>query len=545
MAEFRTEYAKSGRASCSTCKNAIAQGSLRMAKMEQSPFFDGMIPRWSHFACFFKKPKSIRTTSQIEGFNDVRWDDQEKIRNALGLGESSAAGASGSAMAVDPPPAMSSAVEKHDYKSEYAKSGRSSCTLCSSAIPQGTLRLAKMEQAPNFDGLIPRWSHADCFFKQHGAITDTAHIEGFSEVRWEDQERIRQGLGLASAAAAAPATVATSDPMDIDDTVPALSVDYAKAARGSCKDCDKKFAKGDVRVGKEEQKGSRKSTVWYHKDCFLAKLSDHVGKHVLTVDSFKGAADLTADDRESLVPAPPTAAPAKAAKAAKSRKRKGGASSPDDDATTKKARVEEPPAAAPTLLDILRLQNQQVWKVRDALQSLLTTSHMRDLLEHNHLDSHGGESALLERLSDAMVFGVPQRHDCGGRFRLAEHGYVCTGHVTDWARCDYETPAPPRNAFKPIKGLFTESEELKGMKFTPRDRVFPPPPAVLPAPAPPSADSVANGKAPASAAAPAPSHGKPLDIFKVVLVGKFTRTIAELKADLKALGATTGNTVTK
>lgn len=40
------------------------------------------------------------------------------------------------------------------YKTEYAKSNRSSCKACKGVISKETLRMARMVQAPNFDGKV-------------------------------------------------------------------------------------------------------------------------------------------------------------------------------------------------------------------------------------------------------------------------------------------------------------------------------------------------------------------------------------------------------
>lgn len=41
--QYKTEYAKSNRASCKACKGIISKESLRMARMVQSPHFDGKV----------------------------------------------------------------------------------------------------------------------------------------------------------------------------------------------------------------------------------------------------------------------------------------------------------------------------------------------------------------------------------------------------------------------------------------------------------------------------------------------------------------------
>lgn len=49
----------------------------------QSPFFDGKMPNWYHFNCFFVKQRP-KTVADIAHFESVRWDDQEKIKAKLG-----------------------------------------------------------------------------------------------------------------------------------------------------------------------------------------------------------------------------------------------------------------------------------------------------------------------------------------------------------------------------------------------------------------------------------------------------------------------------
>lgn len=46
---FSCEYAKSDRSGCKLCKTNIGMGSLRMAIMVQSPFFDGRVKQIFYF----------------------------------------------------------------------------------------------------------------------------------------------------------------------------------------------------------------------------------------------------------------------------------------------------------------------------------------------------------------------------------------------------------------------------------------------------------------------------------------------------------------
>lgn len=49
--------------------------------------FDGKVPHWHHFSCFWQRA-AAQSTSDIGGFSDLRWDDQEKVKKAIESGGS-------------------------------------------------------------------------------------------------------------------------------------------------------------------------------------------------------------------------------------------------------------------------------------------------------------------------------------------------------------------------------------------------------------------------------------------------------------------------
>lgn len=51
----------------------------------QSPMFDGKVPHWHHFSCFWQRA-SAQSPSDIGGFSDLRWEDQEKVKKAIESG---------------------------------------------------------------------------------------------------------------------------------------------------------------------------------------------------------------------------------------------------------------------------------------------------------------------------------------------------------------------------------------------------------------------------------------------------------------------------
>eukprot|EP00298_Acanthocystis_sp_HF-20_P020815 c2618_g1_i1.p1 GENE.c2618_g1_i1~~c2618_g1_i1.p1 ORF type:complete len:131 (+),score=67.35 c2618_g1_i1:50-442(+) len=84
--DFCCDYAKSDRSTCRGSKEKIPKGSLRMGKMVQSPNFDGKIEQWYLFDVFFKNgTMGCVSVDQIKGFDSLRNDDQNRIREKLGL----------------------------------------------------------------------------------------------------------------------------------------------------------------------------------------------------------------------------------------------------------------------------------------------------------------------------------------------------------------------------------------------------------------------------------------------------------------------------
>ena len=87
---FRIEYAKSNRAGCKGCQQKIEKNELRLGKLVRSPHFDGYQPLWHHVPCYFKKKKvDMPDVADIEGFFEIKFDDQKLIKDLLS-GQSSA-----------------------------------------------------------------------------------------------------------------------------------------------------------------------------------------------------------------------------------------------------------------------------------------------------------------------------------------------------------------------------------------------------------------------------------------------------------------------
>eukprot|EP01065_Artemidia_motanka_P037986 TRINITY_DN46869_c0_g1_i1.p1 TRINITY_DN46869_c0_g1~~TRINITY_DN46869_c0_g1_i1.p1 ORF type:complete len:973 (+),score=404.17 TRINITY_DN46869_c0_g1_i1:62-2920(+) len=84
-ATFKVDYAKSSRSKCNACKQEIPQGEMRVGPMEQSPTFDGKIPRWHHISCFEdrwlkRNAGALTSIDQVGGVSALRFEDQKRVK---------------------------------------------------------------------------------------------------------------------------------------------------------------------------------------------------------------------------------------------------------------------------------------------------------------------------------------------------------------------------------------------------------------------------------------------------------------------------------
>lgn len=189
---FQAEYAKSGRAGCKACKGNIAQDSLRLAIMVQAPNFDGKIPTWFHYACFWKRAK-CKNVDDIYNFHALRWDDQQKIKEQIGGGSSGAGNDDNDG----------SHPLDGEYSTEYAKSGKSKCRGCDEFIAKDNLRVSQKEytsQRAVMYGPQDLWHHVDCFVEKRDELgftteMDPSMIKGFGKLKPEDKTLLYEKLG--------------------------------------------------------------------------------------------------------------------------------------------------------------------------------------------------------------------------------------------------------------------------------------------------------------------------------------------------------------
>lgn len=352
-----------------------------------------------------------------------------------------------------------------DYSCEYAKSGRSECKICHSCIGQDTVRVARYVQSPFFDGKMPQWHHLRCFFNKY-MPSDPSEIQGFDNLRWDDQQRIKEKMGLITVSSEVLDKVVVNQPVSTDQSAQpqSVSVEYSKSNRSKCKKCEKKIERDELRFGIKGSKSSLDG--FYHLDCFTATHKEK--EFAIGIDELKGIDELENKDQELIKEA--------IGKTASKRK----LSDENKPARGKKVKIENNENFDPSKLDnlerekLLKTQSDLIWSLKDKLDKELSTDDMRQLIEHNNQTLKvKGRADLLSFLTDIMIFGpLKPCTECGGQLIVSGDAYTCTGNISSWTSCVYRSQQPNRLAKFDIPADLKNYECLKAFKFQPRTRMF-------------------------------------------------------------------------
>lgn len=411
------------------------------------------------------------------------------------------------------------------YKAEYAKTGRASCKKCKESIAKDSLRMAIMVQSPMFDGKVPHWHHFSCFWLR-AAAQSTADIHGFSDLRWEDQEKVKKAIDNGGAAGGKGESKGGAKG---EKTLNNFAVEYAKSNRSTCKGCEQKIEKDQIRVSKKTVDPEKPQLGlidrWYHTACFVGRREELEFKPEHSAAQLKGFNTLRVEDKEELKRRLPSV------KSEGKRK----SDEVDGDGGSKKKKKEEEEEKKKKLELQLKEQSQLVWGIKDKLRQFCSTNDMKELLIANGQEVPSGESNIIDSLSDGMAFGALKPcGECKGQLVFKSDAYYCTGDISAWTKCVFKTQTPDRKDWVTPKE-FHEVPFLKKFKFKRQDRllakVAPPPPSASAAAPVPSASSAPSRPLPEGAPA-----DKPLTGMKLLAVGKLTKNKDELKAAVEDLG---------
>lgn len=162
------------------------------------------------------------------------------------------------------------------WKAEYAKSARSSCRTCGHHIEKDSFRLARMQPAQQFGGMMPQWHHASCVFHRDDEIKSLEEVDGLEDLRAADLQHLRKYIeGTLRASdrevdkgkSVAPIPAAGGS----GDNSGEYEIENAKSSRSICKSCNGKIEKGHVRVATmvDNPRFRGKQPAWRHVKCFL------------------------------------------------------------------------------------------------------------------------------------------------------------------------------------------------------------------------------------------------------------------------------------
>ncbi|EPQ16369.1 Poly [ADP-ribose] polymerase 1 [Myotis brandtii] len=379
-----------------------------------------------------------------------------------------------------------------------------------------------------FDGKVPHWYHFSCFWKVgHCIWQPDVEVDGFSELRWDDQQKVKKTAEAGGVAGKGQGGAGGKPEKTLGD----FAAEYAKSNRSTCKGCLERIDKGQVRLSKKmldpEKPQLGMIDRWYHPECFVEHREELGFRPEYSASLLKGFSLLAPEDKEALEKQLP---------GVKSEvKRKGDEVDGLDQVPKKKPKKEKD-----KLEKALKAQNDLIWNTKDELKKACSTNDLKELLIFNKQQVPSGESAILDRVADGIVFGaLLPCEECSGQLVFKSDAYYCTGDITAWTKCMVRTQTPNRKEWVTPKE-FREIPYLKKLKVKKQDRLFPPetsaPVAAAPPPSTASAPTTVNSSAPPD---------KPLSNMKILALGKLSRNKDEVKATVEKLGGKLTGTANK
>ncbi|XP_043948531.2 poly [ADP-ribose] polymerase isoform X3 [Drosophila biarmipes] len=344
------------------------------------------------------------------------------------------------------------------YMAEYAKSGRAICKGCKCSIPKDNLRIAVMIQSAFHDAKVPNWFHKSCFLKYQrpGSV---GVIQNFGNLRFTDQKELTDLIeGVIHAEPGQKRSKSAN--LVLKD----FGIEYAKSSRSTCRGCEQKINKDQVRLRKtvyDTEVGMKYGgqPLWHHLDCF-AQLRTELGWFD-SGENMLGYTSLKSKDQKEIKNILP---------AIKSEEL------PD----AKKIKIELADKTDGNEEHLLKIQNDTFFKFRDELKSIIKKADIKKLLEINNVQPITGDSErLLDQAADLLTFGaIESCSECASsQFIFNRNGYICNGNLSEWTKCTKLVAKPTRSACQITKELRERYPLLNLVRKLPSDRIiqnFPP-----------------------------------------------------------------------
>ncbi|VDK42567.1 unnamed protein product [Taenia asiatica] len=127
--------------------------------------------------------------------------------------------------------------------------------------------------------------------------------------------------------------------------------------------------------------------------------------------------------------------------------------------------------------DVMKNQSDELWRLREQLDAEVSTSALVGLLEFNSQMVPAGRAALLDAVSDAMLFGaLPRCPLDSAPLICVDGGYRCSRLANHWAPCLFSATATDatslaRSAFR-VPPEYHDVPFLKTYRCEPRVRLF-------------------------------------------------------------------------
>lgn len=144
----------------------------------------------------------------------------------------------------------------------------------------------------------------------------------------------------------------------------------------------------------------------------------------------------------------------------------------------KKQKIDPEDAA---LEKTIETQNKEYFKLRDRLQAETTKAEHVAILEANRQTVPEGNAEVLDHVTDILYFGALKPCDTCKRGKFIFNGnsaYVCSGEISEWAKCDHVVKEPKRDVAK-VPKYVQEKHSFLAKKFKVRTRALKSVPAYI------------------------------------------------------------------
>lgn len=177
----------------------------------------------------------------------------------------------------------------------------------------------------------------------------------------------------------------------------------------------------------------------------------------------------------------------------------------------------------------LAAQSKELFKYRDQCEKELGKKEMIAILQYNKQDIPEGAYLILDAIADLLTFGALIRcTTCNdGQFVFNKSGYICTGNISEWLKCESIVREPPRRAARVPQHL-SKAHPFLAHPFKVQARAM--------RYVPPTVSSLAVKKEEALTGPKIVRERPPLENMEFAVVGRVSRLRADLKEAIQRLG---------